>query len=223
MKFTALLPMKGESERVPNKNVRLFNGKPLFRHVLDTLIALEQVERVIINTDSKKIVTLCENLPKVIIHERPTELLGHMVPMNDIIAYDIEKSGAEFFIQTHSTNPLVKVETFQKGIDLFLAGNCDSVFSVTQLQTRLYWENGQAINHNPAELLRTQDLPPVFEENSNFFIFSKSSFKKAGNKRIGLSPKMATVNKLEALDIDEPEDFILAELAQKIVLDEHKG
>jgi CMP-N-acetylneuraminic acid synthetase len=75
----------------------------------------------------------------------------------------------------------------------------------------LYWQDGSPVNHNPTELLRTQDLPPVFEENSNFFIFSKTSFEEAGKKRIGLKPKMFEVNKIEAVDIDNPEDFIIAE------------
>jgi CMP-N-acetylneuraminic acid synthetase len=219
MKFTALLPMKGESERVPNKNMRDFNGIPLFLHVLKTLQKIEQIEKIIVNTDSKIIAELSSEFQKVVIHERPDSLLGHFVPMNDIIAYDIEKSGDDNFIQTHSTNPLIKSNTISQALSDYekYLEKYDSVFSVTRLQTRLYWEDGKTINHNPEELLRTQDLPPVFEENSNFFIFSKSSFKKAGNKRIGSLPKMFEVNKLEALDIDEPEDFLLAEAAQKII------
>ena len=78
-------------------------------------------------------------------------------------------------------------------------------------QTRLYWKNGTAINHNPSELLRTQDLPPVYEENSNFYIFSKDSFNNCGNNRIGLTPQMFEIDKIEAVDIDNPHDFIIAE------------
>lgn len=86
------------------------------------------------------------------------------------------------------------------------------MFSVTRLQARLYDQEAKPLNHDPNELRRTQDLEPLFEENSNFYIFSKESFKKAGDKRIGLRPKLFEVNKLEAVDIDEPEDFVLAEL-----------
>jgi CMP-N-acetylneuraminic acid synthetase len=92
----------------------------------------------------------------------------------------------------------------------------DSVFSVTRLQTRLYEENGKALNHDPNVLLRTQDLEPLFEENSNFYIFSKDSFSNTNGKRIGLKPWLFEVNKLEALDIDEEEDFLLAEAVQKL-------
>jgi CMP-N-acetylneuraminic acid synthetase len=219
MKFTALLPMKGESERVPNKNIRDFNGKPLFLHVLQTLHDVEQIDKVIINTDSEIIMEMARSYEKVIFHKRPDSLLGHFVPMNDIIAYDVDKSGDEYFIQTHSTNPLIKANTISNALSTYEKEKAkhDSFFSVTRLQTRLYWGDGTPINHNPQELLRTQDLAPVYEENSNFFIFSKSSFRNAKNKRIGLQSKMIEVNQLEALDIDELEDFLLAEAAQKII------
>ncbi len=211
--------MKGESERVPNKNIREFNGIPLCKHVLETLREVDQIDKIIINTDSDQIIDLASSYEKVIFHKRPNSLLGHFVPMNDIIAYDIEKSGDEFFIQTHSTNPLIKAKTISEALINFEKekSQFDSFFSVTRIQTRLYWGDGTPINHNPQELLRTQDLSPVYEENSNFFIFSKSSFKNAGNKRIGVNPKMVEVNQLEALDIDELEDFLLAEAAQKII------
>ena len=215
----ALLPMKGNSERVPGKNLKIFNGKPLFVHVLLTLIKSKYISKVIINTDSQQIADTAKSISdKVIIHQRPQEICGDFVSMNDIINYDIEKSGEEFFLQTHSTNPLLKTKTIDKAIEDFfnLSSNYDSIFSVTKLQTRLYWEDGKPINHNPNELLRTQDLPPVFEENSNFFIFSKESFKNSNNKRIGIKPKMFEVNKIEAIDIDEPEDFLIAEAIHKL-------
>ena len=96
--------------------------------------------------------------------------------------------------------------------------NYDSLFSVTKLQTRLYDQTGEPVNHNPRELLRTQDLPPLFEENSNIYIFSKTSFYAAGSKRIGKKPKMFAMGKLEATDIDEETDFILAETLLKMGL-----
>lgn len=217
----ALLPMKGNSERVPGKNLKDFNGTPLFYHVLKSLSDSKYIKHIIINTDSKQIADLAKSYSsKVIIHTRPQEICGDFVSMNDIINFDINQRTEHFFLQTHSTNPLLKTQTIDKAIEDFFNNTKthDSIFSVTKLQTRLYWEDGKPINHNPNELLRTQDLPPVFEENSNFFIFSKESFKKAGNKRIGLRPKMFEVNKIEALDIDEPEDFMIAEAIHQLKL-----
>jgi CMP-N-acetylneuraminic acid synthetase len=134
--------------------------------------------------------------------------------MNEIIAYDLGRLDGEHFLQTHSTNPLLRKETLNAAIETYLRNlkRYDSLFSVTRMHTRFYSSNGAPVNHNPHQLLRTQDLPPVFEENSNFYIFSKSSFFNAGNNRIGLKPQMFEINKLEAIDINDQEDFELAEV-----------
>lgn len=219
MKIIALLPMKGHSERVPNKNMKLFNGIPLFHHVLTTLQNCNLIDEVIINTDSNIISESAKKFSKAKIHNRPNEICGDFVSMNDIIAYDLNHSDGDIYLQTHSTNPLLKTTTIHQAIEKFKTQReFDSLFSVTKLQTRLYWEDVRPINHNPNELIRTQDLPPVFEENSNFFIFTKSSFKNAANKRIGKKPMMYEMDKLESVDIDEPHDFILAETIQQLNL-----
>lgn len=219
MKLKALLPMKGNSQRVPNKNMRDFDGSPLYHAIVKSLLASKYIECVVINTDSETIAKDAKEIfgDKIIIIDRPTEIQGDFVSMNDIIAYDLIQLDGEHFLQTHSTNPLLKTETIDKAIEKYFAGfeSFDSVFGVTKVQTRFYDKNAKAINHNPNELLRTQDLEPMYEENSNFYIFSKESFKNANSKRIGLKPQIFEVNKLEAIDIDEPEDFIMAELLYK--------
>lgn len=214
-KIIALVPMKGHSERVPNKNMRDFGGAPLYHAIMATLDKSKYVEKVIINTDSEVIAEdATKHWKKVQINWRPEELRGDFVSMNDVINYDVDcEIECEFFMQTHSTNPLLQTETLDAAIEDYfnkVGKECDSVFGVTKFQSRFYWADGRAINHNPAELIRTQDLPPIFEENSNFYIFSRESFKAAGNKRIGLHPAMFVVNKLEAIDIDDPDDFALA-------------
>jgi CMP-N-acetylneuraminic acid synthetase len=212
----ALLPMKGHSERVPNKNLKDFAGKPLFLSILSTLAESGKISKVVINTDSEQIADVAKSTygEKVHILFRPESLCGDTVPMNSIIQYDLSQMPEEeYFLQTHATNPLLTVKTVEKAIDSFFEkiDEQDSLFSVTKLQTRLYWHNGRPINHNPEELLRTQDLPPVFEENSCIYIFSRASFLSASSRRIGLKPQMFELPKLEAVDIDEPEDFKLAE------------
>lgn len=214
MKLIALLPMKGHSERVPNKNMKSFAGKPLYHCVAEVLQKSDYIETVVINTDSDIIAEdAAKHFSKVKIHIRPENIRGDMVPMNDIIAYDINHYPGEHFLQTHSTNPLLSAKALEEGIQTYfsMSDEFDSIFSVTRWQTRLYWSSGEPINHNPEELIRTQDLSPVFEENSNFYIFSKTSFKRADNRRIGVKPKMFVMDKIEAIDIDEEPDFKLAE------------
>ena len=141
--------------------------------------------------------------------------------MNTIIEYDLKNSDGDIYFQTHSTNPLLEVNTIDVALEkmqeiLNTNNGYDSIFSVTRLQTRLYNEDGKALNHDPKKLIRTQDLTPVYEENSNFYIFTRESFKNAGNKRIGTKPFMYEINKIEAVDIDENEDFIIAETLFKL-------
>jgi len=215
MKITALVPMKAHSERVPDKNIRNFCGHPLYHAVLTTLLQSEYIDNAVINTDSDIIKEdTLKNFERVVIIDRPQKIQGDFVSMNDIIAYDLKRTEGEHFLQTHSTNPLLQSSSIDLAIELYFKNlnKFDSLFSVTKLQTRLYWKDGSPVNHNPNELLRTQDLPPVYEENSNFYIFSKRSFANAGQSRIGLKPQLFEMNKLEAVDIDEPEDWEIAEV-----------
>lgn len=213
-KVTALLPMKGHSERVPNKNLKLFNGKPLYHSIVNQLILAKRINKIIVDTDSNNIIDDIKlNFKDIMVINRPEEIQGDFVSMNKIIEYDLTKSDGEYFIQTHSTNPLLKSVTINKAIEQFFNNiqKHDSLFSVTRVQTRFYDKDLNPINHNARELIRTQDLEPLYEENSNFYIFSKSSFKSAGNKRIGIKPNFFEINKLESIDIDNEEDFLLAE------------
>ena len=221
MIVTLLLPMKGNSERVPNKNLKLFNGKPLFHAIIDELINSKYINKVIINTDSDLIAKSAINTYKdfVSIHTRPKNIQGDFVSMNKIIEYDLNNSDSDIYIQTHSTSPLLAIKSLDVAIEKMIskATDFDSIFSVTKIQTRFYDKNGNPFNHDPKELLRTQDLEPLFEENSGFYIFTKESFKNADHKRIGLRPLMFEIDKIEAIDIDEPSDFIIAETLHKLL------
>jgi CMP-N-acetylneuraminic acid synthetase len=207
--------MKGHSERVPNKNLRPFCGKPLCHRIILGLQKSHYVKDVVVDTDSPEIAeNIRQNFAEVKIIDRPNEIRGDFVSMNTVIAYDLSQLPGEHFLQTHSTNPLLNSETIDEAIDLYFRnlGKHDSLFTVTRYNARFYWSDGSPINHNPHELIRTQDLPPILEENSGLYIFSKSSFKQSENRRIGLRPYLFGISRFEAIDIDEEEDLLLAEL-----------
>jgi CMP-N-acetylneuraminic acid synthetase len=214
---TAILPIKSQSERVPGKNLRDFSGKPLMCRVLDTLDKVDAVARVVVNTDSEKIAAIAEKFSKVLVHERPARLCGHTVPMNAIIAYALALLGPGHYLQTHATNPMLKAQTVCSAIQDYFAGIPvhDSLFSVIRHQSRFYSADMRPINHDPAVLLNTQDLPPVYEENSCLYLFSDTSFFAAGENRIGRRYQLYPMPIIESLDIDTEEDFRLAETAWK--------
>ena len=209
----AIVPMRHSSERVPGKNYRDFGGRPLFHHILTTLLGAPSVTSVTVDTDSDHIISLLkQDFPEVGVIVRPESLRGGEVPMNAVLGHDVEVVEADWYLQTHSTNPLLRAETVDRAVQVLSASaEHDSLFSVTKLQTRLWWGAGQPVNHDPAVLLRTQDLPPIFEENSNLYIFRKDVFVETGN-RIGRRPLLFEIPKEEAWDIDEEVDFRVAEM-----------
>jgi len=222
-KIVALLPMKANSERVKGKNFRDFNGKPLFRWTLDTLLAIKEIDKVIINTDAQNI--LQENglvaTDRIIIRERTKEICGDLVSMNLIIEDDVKNVDSDIYLMTHTTNPLISSGTVRKALNQFLEkndmGDADSLFTVDKIQTRFYREDCSAVNHDPDNLIRTQDLEPWFEENSNLYIFTKQAFAKT-NARIGKNPMMFETPKFESIDIDTPDDWDFAIAAGSYLL-----
>jgi len=212
-RLAALVPMRHHSQRVPGKNYRPLAGKPLYQHIIATLLAMPEIAEVVVDTDSEPVMDgLRRDFPQVRILPRPEHLRADAVPMNEILLYDTSQVEADFYLQTHSTNPLLKSATISRAIQTFLADYPahDSLFSVTRLQTRLWDANGHAINHDPNILLQTQDVPPVHEEKSCLYIFTRENLA-ARHHRLGEKPLMFEIPRLEAVDIDEEADFQMAE------------
>lgn len=216
-KIAALVPMRHSSERVPGKNYRNFAGKPLFFHIIESLIQSKFIETIVIDTDSNNIIELTKkNFPNIEILERPEHLKDGSVPMNDVLLNIINQVPADFYLQTHSTNPILSTSTIDSGIKLFIDKYPmhDSLFSVTKKNLR-YWDVlARPINHNQNILLRTQDLPPIFEENSCMYIFSKEILLSKHN-RIGNRPLLFEIDEIEAQDIDVELNFKVAEFLYK--------
>lgn len=219
-RIVALLPMKANSERVKGKNFREFCGKPLFRWILDTLLSVDEIDQVIINTDARHI--LAENglieTDRITIRDRKPEICGNHVSMNLVLADDVANVEADIYVMTHTTNPLMSAETIRKALASFreaqLSGKADSLFTVDKVQTRFYRADGSPVNHDPDNLLPTQHLEPWFEENSNLYIFTRTSFETT-QARIGKQPMMYESPFFESIDIDTPDDWDFAVVAAR--------
>lgn len=214
----ALIPMRHHSQRVPGKNFRLLAGKPLYQHIIETLVQVPELADIIVDTDSPLIKEgLQRDFPSVKVIDRPESLRADTISMNEILLYDSSQFPADFYLQTHSTNPLLKPATISNAIKEFLPQYPahDSLFSVTRLQTRLYDEKGHALNHDPDNLIQTQDLPPVFEENSCIYLFTHENLARRRN-RLGERPLMFEIDALEAWDIDEELDFSIVDHLRRL-------
>ena len=210
--ITALLFMKGYSERVPRKNLKHLCNRPLLHWILDVLTRSEHIGEIVINTDDEEIARSATDHFDVTIHMRPEYLLTITSnEANQIMTCDLSITEGEHFLQTHSTNPLLKSDTVDRAVEAYFENleNHDSLFSVTLAQKRFFWEDGRPVNHDSRRLFRTQELPLLYEENSCIYIFSRKVFEELGN-RIGRCPMMFPMDPYESIDIDEPFDFSIA-------------
>ncbi len=217
MNVVAFVPMRHTSERVPGKNYRPLDGRPLFQHMVLALLACPEVTQIVIDTDSTTVTEQCAaHFPSVRVLDRPRGLCGGDVPVTEVLRHAAGVVDSEWYLQTHSTSPLLRSETISSGLRTLGASldRHDSLLSVTRLQTRLYDAGGRPINHDPEVLLRTQDLPPLFEENSGMYVFTRAQI--ARGRRFGARPLLFEIAPIEAIDIDTESDFVLAETLHRL-------
>ena len=211
--------MKAHSARVTSKNFRDIAGQPLFRWILNTLLSVAEIDTIVINTDAREILAANglndrDYNGRVLIRDRKQDLCGDFVSMNLVLEDDIANVDSDHFLMTHTTNPLLRQDTIVEMIEAYAAaksaGKADSLFTVNELHTRFYDSKGAPINHDPDNLIRTQDLPAYMEENSVCYLFDAASFRST-RARIGRKPILFPTPKLESIDIDEPADWFIAE------------
>lgn len=213
MKTVALIPIKLESKRVPNKNIKpFFDGTPLMSFIQQTCLESMLIDEVYIycSNDSVKPYVI----PGVKFLRRPKELDGDDKNANDIIRTFMREVDADIYVNAHSTSPFAKVETINKCIENVASGKYDSAFCAENIK-QFMWKDGKPINFDPDHFPRTQDLPDVFAETSIAYVFTKESFIKH-NRRLGSKPFICEVDKIEAMDIDYPEDFAICDAIYRL-------
>jgi CMP-N-acetylneuraminic acid synthetase len=202
--------MRHESARVTGKNYRPLGGVPLYHHIVRTLLA-----QIVIDTDSPFILEDAERnfAGRVTLIERADHLLGEFAPIGEILLHDAQAVGATgICLHTHSTNPLLRATTISRGIEAFAASRPqhDSLLTVTPRHVRFYWPDGRPVNHDPDNLIRTQDLPPMYEENSCFYVYDRETLERRHN-RIGERPLFFPITGDETAEIDDEDGWRLVE------------
>ncbi len=208
MKIVAIVPMKLNNRRLPQKNTKSFtNGKPLCYYILSTLLSLEQIDDVYVYCSNPEIKNFIPDGVKYL--KRSESLDLDTTKMNEVLKRFSEDVPADIYVMTHTTSPFVGAESIEKGIAAVVSGNYDSSFAAKKLQDFL-WKDGKPFNYELNNIPRTQDLPPIYEETSGFYIYKSDVITKLG-RRIGENPFIVEVNEIESIDIDESEDFEIAD------------
>lgn len=208
MKTVAVVPMKLNNRRLPQKNTKCFtNGKPLCWYILSTLLIVEEIDEVYVYCSNPDIKEFIPNGVKFL--RRSESLDQDTTKMNEVLSSFAEDIPADVYVMTHTTAPFISKESIDKGLNAVLSGKYDSSFAAKKLQDFL-WKDGKPFNYELNNIPRTQDLPPLFEETSGFYIFKSDVMTKL-NRRIGNKPYIVEVSEIESVDIDEPEDFMIAD------------
>lgn len=208
MKTVAIVPMKLNNRRLPQKNTKCFtNGKPLCYYILSTLLTVQGVDEVYVYCSNPDIQ---EFIPEGVKYLRRSESLDQdTTKMNEVLQAFAAEVPADIYVMTHTTAPFVKASSMEKGLQAVVSGEYDSAFAAQKLQNFL-WQDGAPMNYQMDNIPRTQDLPVLYEETSGFYIY-KNEVMTRWNRRIGEKPFIVEVGQIEGIDIDEAEDFMIAD------------
>lgn len=215
MKTIAIVPMKLNNRRLPQKNTKSFtNGKPLCYYILSTLLKVDGIDEVYVYCSNPDIQ---EFIPKGIHYLKRSESLDQdTTKMNEVLQAFAEDVPADIYVMTHTTAPFISAESIKKGLDAVASGEYDSSFAAKKLQDFL-WKDGVPFNYELNNIPRTQDLPALYEETSGFYIYTSDVITKL-NRRIGENPFIVEVGEIESVDIDEPEDFMIADAIYNYII-----
>lgn len=215
MKIVALIPIKLESKRLPGKNIKqFFDGTPLIHFIQKACLGAKNIDEVYIYCSSDTVKDYI--LPGGKFLRRPEYLDGDNINANDIIREFMNEIEADIYVNAHTTSPFAQSKTIEECIEKVASGSYDSAFCAEAIRTFM-WENGKPINFDPDHFPRTQDLPVIYGETSIAYVFTKESFLKH-NRRVGSHPYVKEVDRIEAMDIDYPEDFEVCNAIYKEIL-----
>ena len=215
MKTVALIPIKLSSKRLPEKNIKPFyDGTPLMEFIQRTCLQSDMIDEVYIYCSDDSVQKYILSGVKYL--KRPKYLDEDSVNANDFIREFIKEVDADIYVNAHTTSPFARTETINDCIEKVKSGEYDSAFCAESIKTFL-WQDNKPINFDVNSFPRTQDLPDIYGETSIAYVFRKETFEKY-NRRVGVKPYIKKVGKIEAVDIDYPEDFEIANAIYKGVL-----
>ncbi|MCM1523297.1 MAG: acylneuraminate cytidylyltransferase family protein [Ruminococcus sp.] len=208
MKTVAVIPIKMNNQRTPGKNTRpLSDGTPLIHLIQKTLLECTQIDEVYVYCSTEEIKNYL--LPGVKYLKRSSQLDTAETSMNTILKCFSEDVDSDIYVLSHATAPFLSAASIEKAVNAVKSGKYDSAFSVEKMYD-FFWKGNAPLNYSLDNIPRTQDMEPFIKETSGVYVFTGNIIREH-NRRIGDSPCMVEVSEIEAIDIDTPDDFMIAD------------
>ena len=209
MKVVAFLPAKGHSSRISNKNLKLLDGQPLFLYTLRKLMACSFIDEVYLDTEDEHIIELATETGANVLR-RDAALASNSTDGNALFRYEASKVEADIYIQILCTSPFIKIETISEGVScLQNKPEYDSVVLVRKEKQYRWSSEGPLYRIDP--IPNSVDLPDAIIETMALYIARRSCVEETG-RRIGNNPYLLEASAIEAVDVNWPEDFEMANL-----------
>lgn len=207
MKTVAFVPIRLNSQRVVGKNLRPLGGRPMMTYLLQSLAAAKNIDQVYVYCSSREVEQYLPEGVKLLL--RDERLDSNTTLGAEIYDAFVSQVEADIYILAHATSPFIRTSTIEQAVAKVASGEHDSAFSAERIQTFTWWQ-GKPLNYSLENIPRTQELEPIYVETSAFFVFEREVWTEQ-HRRIGDKPYVAVTDRIESIDIDNPDDFTLAE------------
>jgi CMP-N-acetylneuraminic acid synthetase len=208
MKIVALIPIKLNNQRLPGKNTMRLGGRPMCDYLFQALLAAEGIDECYVFCSDEAIIPYIPEGMSFL--KRDARLDGFDVKGLDIYESFIAMVDADVYVLTHVTSPFLKASSLTTAVAKLRSGEYDSAFSASEHRT-YFWYRGVPLNYDPADIVTTQNVEPLYMENGAFYIFRKEVFTET-HRRIGDKPYIHVTDAFESIDVDDREDFEFAEV-----------
>jgi CMP-N,N'-diacetyllegionaminic acid synthase len=219
MKISCIIPARGGSKGLPNKNILNFNGKPLISYSIKQSLNSRFINDVWVSSDSDEILEISKKYGANTI-KRPYEISTDMSSSESAILHSIEDSlgDSDIIVFLQATSPLRDTKDIDNCIETLLKNNYDSLFSSCILEDFLFWEkdeeNFNSKNYDYKNRKRRQDHKPDYLENGSIYVFKKDKFLIEKNRLFGkIGVSLMEIWKM--FEIDDLSGFELCELIYK--------
>ena len=211
MKIAAFLPAKGSSRRIENKNLKLLDGKPLFIHALEKLVNSKFFDEVYLDTESDEIIDAASEIDCKIL-KRNSSLASNKTDGNKLFENQIAQVDADIYVQVLATSPFILMETIKSSIEKIIENDIYDSAVLVSKKKQYIWRNNRP-EYDSINIPNSSDLDDTVVETMGLYIVKKDIAHK-NKRRIGEKPLLIEATPIEAVDVNYPEDFYLAELIE---------